>query len=46
MRPYFNPLAAEDYEQRLSHVDNVDHDYETFSQFWIGDYEGDGNPFE
>jgi len=46
MRPYFNPLAAEDYEQRLSHVDNVEHDYQTFSQFWIGDYEGDGNPFE
>jgi len=47
MRPYFNPLATGQYQERISLTENDDiYDYDSFSQFWYGDYEGDGNPFD
>jgi len=46
MRPYLNPIASFEYQERRGLVDNNgDYDYQSFSQFWFGDYEGDGNPF-
>jgi len=47
MRPYLNPHASHDYQERLSLAENVgNYDYNNFSQFWYGDYEGDGSPFD
>jgi len=46
VRPYLNPDAVEDYQKRLSSITNNDnYDYQSFSQFWFGDYEGEGDPF-
>jgi len=47
MRPYLNQYAANEYRDRIGSIDyNDDYDYQNFNKFWLGDYEGDGNPFD